>query len=224
MSLKLLHIDDDLKFLDKVQDILVDSFKIESISSVLAVEDYIHTEKFDAILIDIHMPYKNAAEVIEEIRLSKLNKSTGIFVLSNDEFIETKLDYLALGIKDYLHKGMDCRELKLRINNGLNSDSKAKILSIGSLRINPSTISVCLSSEEIALTLIEYKILYFLCSHADKINKREDIQAFVWGAQTYVDKKVLNSHIYNLKSKLQGWEYAITSLRFKGISIVKKKP
>lgn len=224
MSLKLLHIDDDQKFLFKIQDLLKDSYYIESLSSVLAVEDYIHTEKFDAILIDIHMPYKNASAVIEEIRSSKANKATGLFVLSSDEFIETKLDYLALGIKDYLHKGMDSRELRLRIENGLKDNSKSKIISIGSLSIDPSTISVILNSEEVALTLIEYKILYFLCSHPNKINKRDDIKSFVWGERTHVDKNVLNSHIYNIKSKLQEWEYSISSVRFKGISIKEKTP
>jgi len=64
-------------------------------------------------------------------------------------------------------------------------------------------------------------MLIFLLESNQELNKREDVLNFVWH-ETHVAKNVLNTHLFNLKNKLTYWNDDIRSIRFQGISLVKK--
>ncbi len=64
-------------------------------------------------------------------------------------------------------------------------------------------------------------MLVFLLESKLEVNKREDVLDFVWH-ETHVTKNVLNTHLFNKKNKLTDWDYDIRSIRFQGISLIKK--
>ncbi|MCC2680059.1 MAG: DNA-binding response regulator, partial [Pseudobdellovibrio sp.] len=53
------------------------------------------------------------------------------------------------------------------------------------------------------LTPNEYKILALLATNREQIFSRHKIVESVWGADTHISDKAVNSHISNLRKKIQ---------------------
>jgi two-component system phosphate regulon response regulator PhoB len=61
---------------------------------------------------------------------------------------------------------------------------------------------VTVDSEEIALTMTEYKLLLTLAERLGRVQSRERLLQEIWGYSSDADTRTVDTHITRLRSKL----------------------
>ena len=104
--LKVLHVDDDPMNLRVVQEIL-SAFGHTGILVASGKEalDLIDSERFDVILLDIHMPEMDGIELLQRLRaLPGAARQTPVIALTADVVTRRPQEYVALGFNDFVAK------------------------------------------------------------------------------------------------------------------------
>ena len=78
-----------------------------------------------------------------------------------------------------------------------------KSINIGELSILPAKHIVLKRDQEVALTNIEFRILYALALHRDSILSKEQIYNLVWNDEYLQDDSNITSHIRRLRKKIE---------------------
>jgi CheY-like chemotaxis protein len=105
-DLVILHVDDDPMNLRVVAEILT-AFGFASVQAGSGQEalDQLKRQRFDAVLMDIHMPGLGGIEVTRRIRDSLgPERDTPVIALTADAASRTRAQYLALGFDDFVTK------------------------------------------------------------------------------------------------------------------------
>ena len=104
--LKVLHVDDDPMNLRVVQEILgaFGHIAVPAVSGREALERFA-TERFDVILLDIHMPEMTGIELLQHMRASPdAGRNTPVIALTADVLTRRPQEYVALGFNDFVAK------------------------------------------------------------------------------------------------------------------------
>lgn len=166
------------------------------------------------VLLDLMLPEMNGYDVCRELR--RIDAETPIIVVSARGEEVDKVVGLELGADDYVTKPFGPRELIARIrahlrkrrpHSGIGSDRSIVArppLRIGDLVIQLAEREVAIAGHPISLTRIEFEILSYLARNAGQVLTRDQIVAQVWGYEGEGDNRLLDSHIRNLRRKVEG--------------------
>lgn len=180
----------------------------------------IKSEKMDLILLDIILPDLSGLEII---RLIKKNSSWShiptIIVSAKGEEVD-RIVGLELGAEDYVVKPFSMRELILRVRTILDRTRWSHIktfednkLETGPLAIDPARHEVWINDAPCVLTAKEFGLLYQLVSHPGKFQTREGLLEKVWGDETYVTSRTVDTHVRRLRKKLGAASDMIETMR-----------
>ena len=86
--------------------------------------------------------------------------------------------------------------------NGINS-SLTQQLKFGELYVDTSRRLIIRNEKEIALTFIEFEILYLLARNPGKVFSKEQIYDIVWKEPYSGDYNIVMSHIRNIREKIE---------------------
>lgn len=210
---QILLVDDDARQLSYLKNQLSGVFSVDTYTNPIEALDSCKVNLYDAIVVDLHMPIINGVDFINQFR--KHHKDfKNIFILSADNSTNAKLSALNLGAIDFLWPEMCKEELVLRINNRIKSVQD--FVTYKGIKIDLNHLSVYLNSTKIETTLIEFKLLKSLILKANQVISREDLKNSVWPNQIVLDK-TLNTHLTNLRLKLQNADIEIKSVKNEGI-------
>ena len=71
------------------------------------------------------------------------------------------------------------------------------------VRILPDTRQVLLHDEPVELTRLEFELLQHLCEHPDRVHRRRELLAAVWGVDDdYSGARTVDVHIRRMRQKL----------------------
>ncbi len=90
---------------------------VEATANPVEVAARYRQQGYDLILLDIHMPNLNGFEVMQQLSLQGREDYLPILVLTADTSIETRLQALASGAKDFIRKPFEASEVLLRVRN-----------------------------------------------------------------------------------------------------------
>lgn len=117
---------------------------------------------------------------------------------------------------------MTKEEILLRIKNQLCQ----KLLSnlqltkkYKNLEMNLLNLVVAQSDKKLELPLLEFKLLSFLMGHQKEVVARDCLKEFAW-PNTLVQDKTLNTHISNLRSKINTNQVEIKSIKGQGFILI----
>jgi DNA-binding response OmpR family regulator len=117
-----------------------------------------------------------------------------------------KLLGLELGADDYVTKPFSTAELVARARALLRRSSgmlAERVLEIGGLRIDPARRRLERDGESIAVTTLEFDLLYFLASRPGRVFSREALMQQVWGNDRVVDDRSIDSLVSRLRRKIE---------------------
>ncbi len=220
---KVLYIDDNQSNLDVFREMFNFCFSITTLRSPQKLFQYLESESFDLILLDIHMPDKNGFDVLNELSESSFSHIPVIFY-TTDELQMLRYQALQTNACDVIYRSQSPKEIELRIINKIKifakKSSEEKFLSLSQLQLNLETSEAFYKNENLNLTPIEFKILVCLMkSYPEKIARDHMIKK-AWSIENVNDRTV-NTHLTNLRNKLPREEFTIESPRGSGVVLRK---
>lgn len=79
----------------------------------------------------------------------------------------------------------------------------AAVVEDAEVRILPDTRQVLLHDEPVELTRLEFELLHHLCEHPDRVHRRRELLAAVWGVNdNYSGARTVDVHIRRVRQKL----------------------
>ena len=181
---------------------------------VLAVQ-----EKPDLIILDVGMPEMDGFETCSQLRKQPATSHIPIMILSGSATPECRIKGLDLGADDYMAKPFHPDELMARVKARLrqkeNNENADVELQIGNLRLDPRSCQVWVCDQQTRLTQTEFRFLQYFMKRPNKILKRPELLGDLWPDST-VDKRTVDTHIANLRKKIQGSTCQLETIQREG--------
>lgn len=86
----------------------------------------------------------------------------------------------------------------------LDSELGAKqVIEVGELVIDPATYSVSRPGKTVRLTPLEFRLLYYLVSHPNRIFTREQLLSALWASGQDLNARIVDAYIRRLRVKIE---------------------
>jgi two-component system alkaline phosphatase synthesis response regulator PhoP len=158
----------------------------------------------DLIILDLGLPHIDGLEVARAIRR---DSDLPIIMLTARVAEDDRLRGLEIGADDYVTKPFSPRELVARVRAVLrrteSRDRDADLFTIADLVIDVSRMAVTRDGEALDLTPTEFQIVATLARHAGRVFTRTQLLDAGRGANTEAFDRAVDSHIKNIRRKLE---------------------
>jgi two-component system phosphate regulon response regulator PhoB len=158
------------------------------------------------IILDVMLPEMDGLEVCKALRRDPKTAFIPIVMLTARVAEIDRVLGLELGADDYITKPFSPRELVLRIRNLLKRQAApsdpAQIIQFADLVVDRSRHRVTYKNKPVALTLTEFKLVTVLAERKGRVQSREQLLKDVWGYNTYIDTRTVDTHMRRLRDKL----------------------
>ncbi|PAF14321.1 DNA-binding response regulator [Niallia circulans] len=173
------------------------------------------SKRYDLLLLDVMMPFKDGFQLCKEIR--NTYDVPILMVTAKTESVD-RIRGLGIGADDYILKPFDPAELVARVKahlaryDRLTGGSKdwvalpketEKDIAIEDLYIVPKGYKVYVRGEEVKLTTREFELLLFLASHPNIVFSKEKLFERIWGDDYVSDNATVTVHINRIRSKIE---------------------
>jgi DNA-binding response OmpR family regulator len=217
---KILVIEDNKDYQFLVQSALGSEFRVICAESGKQGVDLAKEHKPDLILLDISLGEVDGFEVCHLLKGQKETASTPIIFLSSRNDPHSKVMGFDLGADDYIEKPFEAEELKARVKVRIRQNhARRENLSVyetQGLRIDFLGHRVFIEEKEIPFSALEFKLLSYFVRNPDRVLSRERILNNVWGVDTFVTDRVVDSHIRSIRKKLGAYKDHIESIYGEG--------
>lgn len=160
----------------------------------------------DLVLLDWMLPKMSGVEFARLIRRKERTKLLPIIMLTARVDESDKVSGLEIGADDYITKPFSPRELVARIKAVLRRrlpERSDELIEINELRLDPTTHRVSVCDHEVTLGPTEFRLLYFLMTHAERVYTRGQLLDRVWGDHVFVEDRTVDVHIRRLRKALE---------------------
>jgi two-component system response regulator AtoC len=116
----ILAVDDELDFLQMLQDILVkQGYQVETSCSGYEALQMLSIKSFDLVILDLKMPLISGIETLKRIR--KIDIGLPVVVLTADSHVDTVVEAMKLGAYDFFTKPVNWEKLHIILKNALTT-------------------------------------------------------------------------------------------------------
>ena len=201
----ILIVEDEQKLANLLSDYLkLEHFQSYCISNGLNVISWVKDNNPDLILLDIMLPGKDGMSLCKEIRT--FSDVPIIMVTARVEEIDRLLG-LELGADDYICKPFSPREVVARVKTVLRRIQKFPSgdteQTTDVLSIDQDKFTAVYHGTELDLTAIEFRLLNTLYSNRGKVYSRGQLLNQLYDDHRIVTERTVDTHIKNLRKKLQ---------------------
>ncbi len=217
---KILVIEDNKDYQFLIQTALGGDFKVVCADSGKQGVELAREVKPDLILLDISLGEVDGFEVCHLLRGQKETTNVPIIFLSSRNDAHSKVMGFDLGADDYIEKPFEAEELKARIRVRIKQHNLRKenlsVYENQGLKIDFLGHRVFIEEREIPFSALEFKLLSYFVRNPDRVLSRERILNNVWGVDTFVTDRVVDSHIRSIRKKLGSFKDHIESIYGEG--------
>jgi len=205
---RLLVVEDELDIAELLCRVFSrEGFDVGVANDGLTALDALRRDPPDLVVLDWMLPELSGIEVLKEMRTHPETRMIPVILLTaRREEIDRVLG-LELGADDYVTKPFSSRELVLRIRGLLKRgerpvDPKEGALILGPIEIHAADHRAIVAGNTLTLTLTEFRLLEDLVRAKGRVRTRETLLNEVWGYDSEVLSRTVDTHVRRLRSKL----------------------
>lgn len=175
------------------------------------------------IVLDLMLPGLSGLEVCKLLRADPATKLIPIIMLTAKAEEVDRIVGLELGADDYITKPFSPRELVLRVKSVIRRASApietADIIRLGDIQVDRARCEVLVKNRPVDFTATEFKLLTLLIERRGRVQSRDTLLNDVWGYESIIDTRTVDTHIRRLREKLGQASECIETIRGFGYRI-----
>ena len=161
----------------------------------------------ELIILDVMLPGEDGLEILKRIWVNALTRSVPVIMATARGEEYDKITGLDSGADDYLVKPFGMMEMVSRVRAvlrraGGGESERERQLVLGSLTLDPSSHTVSVNGESVALTLKEFELLRTMMAKPGVVFTRDRLMSEVWGTDYDGETRTVDVHIRTLRQKL----------------------
>ena len=210
MSTDILVVDDEAAIADLVEICLKnEGYTVHKFYTGKEALSCVESTHLDLAILDVMLPDVDGFTLCQKIREDHLFP---ILMLTAKVEDMDKIMGLTLGADDYITKPFNPLELVARVktqlrrytryNTGETPPQEVTEYDFRGLQISRTTHKCVLFGEELALTPLEFSILWYLCERRGNVVSSEELFEAVWGEKYMDSNNTVMSHIARLREKM----------------------
>ncbi|WP_029215428.1 response regulator [Kallotenue papyrolyticum] len=204
---RILVADDDPSIAQLVKTALRDPrYEVTAVVNGLQAINQFRQTTFDLVILDVMMPYVDGFEACKRIRDTS---DVPIIILTSRDGTDDVVHGFELGADDYITKPFKIAELLARVEailrrvEGRHERLAPPVLDVGEIHIDKPRHLVTLGGRPIALTPMEFELLYFLAANAGQVFDRETLFREVWGYEYVGETNLVDVCVRRLREKIE---------------------
>jgi len=184
-------------------DFRLEGYEVEVVRDGVAATQRAGAQTFDLIVLDLMLPKKDGFEVCRQLRRSGI--TTPIIMLTARTHEAEKVMGLELGADDYVTKPFSPAELRARVKAVLRraAEKTPDVFRFGDVEADFTRFELRRAGRDVHATPTELKLLAALVRNAGKVLSRAKLTDLVWGPGTAMTDRVVDTHIANLRKKIE---------------------
>src|SRR6266704_6778229 len=170
----------------------------------------------DFIVLDLMLPKMLGLEVCRILKSDTATRHIPILMLTAKAEEIDRIVGLEFGADDYVTKPFSPREVVLRIRAIMrrgDAKQEEERLAVGPIVIDPARHEVFVDGKRVNLTSLEFKLLRTLMQRRGRVQARDRLLNDVWGYESVIDTRTVDTHVRRLRKKLGKAADAIESVR-----------
>ena len=173
--------------------------------------DIFANAKLDLIVLDIMLPKIDGFEVAKRIRSTS---NIPIIIMTSLGEESDMIKGYNLKIDDYIVKPLKPKILVMKVNNLLERikqpETMKKTYNIANISLDFGTMKATLDDKDLNLSKTEFKLLSYLIENKERALSRSLLLDEIWGMEVYVDNRIVDTYIKNLRKALKPYNYIKT--------------
>nr|WP_317438615.1 response regulator transcription factor [uncultured Enterocloster sp.] len=177
-------------------------YTVDAVYDGQSALDYLDTDNYDGVILDIMMPEVDGLSVLKRIRHQ--GNLVPVLLLTAKSEVDDKVQGLDAGANDYLAKPFDSKELLARIRamtRAQTAQTSSKI-KIGNVTLDRASYELSTPAGSFRLANKEFQMLELLMSNPHQIISSERFMEKIWGYDSEAEINVVWVYISYLRKKL----------------------
>jgi len=175
----------------------------------------------DVVLLDWMLPGQSGLAFARQLRADARTREVPLLFLTARSDERDKVAALEAGADDYVTKPFSSRELVARIRAVLRRRAPQRggePVEVAGLRLDPAAHRVSGGGRALELSPVEFRLLHFLMTHANRVHSRPKLLDAVWGDDAIVEERTVDVHVRRLRQALaaSGHDALIETVRGSG--------
>ena len=167
--------------------------------SVLNAKELLNQNEYKLILLDINLGDGSGFELCKYIR--EFTNIPILFISARNKD-DDKIIALNIGGDDYIEKPYSLGVLLAKVKVVLKRYGGSNLYDDGYLKIDSKNNIVMVNNNEIKLTSIEYKLLFYLVDNKNKLITKNELFLNVWNDK-FTQDGTLNVHIRKIREQIE---------------------
>lgn len=206
---KILLVDDEASILATLSVFLeLSGFDVLTAGDGVQALSKLTADRPALVVMDVLMPHVNGRDALRQMR--RQEDWTPVILLTQVEGTAQRIMAIDEGADDYLNKPFDPQELVARIRAVLRRTQSGRqplhasrrLRSFG-IVLDRSARRVFVDDQEVPFTPKSVSILEYLMTHPDELVSRERLLDVVWGWESGVGERVVDTRIAELRKALR---------------------
>ncbi|MEI4789245.1 response regulator transcription factor [Bacillus sp. FJAT-53060] len=203
INYRILVIEDDQAIQELIKQFLMtQKYIVETASDGFEGMKQFNKQPFDLIILDVMLPNLSGFDVAKMIRT---HSKVPIIMLTAMEEEQDQIKGFEHGADDYITKPFSFHVLIRRVEAVLKrsyDQRKGNQFIFKEIQVDGDAYKAYVNKVEIPLTTKEFEILYLLLRNGKNVLTRETIVEEVWGYEYVGDTRNIDTHIKNIRKKL----------------------
>ncbi|QXV63972.1 response regulator transcription factor [Mucilaginibacter sp. 21P] len=206
MSIKVLIVEDDVDLGNLLKQYLeLNNFTASRVFNGIEARLELQRSSYDILIVDVMMPSEDGFSLAE--KLTAFYPGLPFLFVTARKAKEDVMKGLRLGADDYIVKPFDADELVQRVRNILKRvQSKIaepeEMLQIGIYTFDVKNLTLKSAQTQRILTEKEASLLHYLCTHPNRLIKRNDILNHLWQSSDFFVGRSMDVFISRLRKYL----------------------